>query len=190
MSMEQMSDEQLAGAYARGDADAFDALYARYRQPLFGWLKRSSSRSQEEVEEVFQDTWVKVIRGMERFDASRRFAPWLFRIARNCMIDRWRHLAAVNELQIADQDAVMNAADGDGNRPEARLHGEELAARWEAALAALPALQREALLLKLETDFDLDTLAATLGAPRETVKSRLRYAMQRLRARFEEIFNE
>ena len=185
-----MNDEQLASAYCDGNAAAFDQLYARHRLPLFAFLKRHSGRSQEEVEEVFQETWLKFIHAPQRFDATRPFAPWLFRIARNCMIDRWRHLSAVASLHVADHDALLGAGSDGRLQPEARMHAEELADRWEHALAALPTAQREALVLKLETGMNLEALAAALDAPREAVKSRLRYALKRMSAHFEEVFDD
>lgn len=179
--MQEPLDEQLMRAYVNGDAAAFDALYARHRVPLFNFLMNHSGRNRQEVEEVFQDTWLKVIRHRERFDSAKPFAPWLYRIARNCLVDRWRHLALVEALHVADDDALLGAGSNGLLQPDRQAHGEGIRARWERALATLPALQREAVLLKLEADFSVDELAAITQANREAVKSRLRYGLAKLR---------
>ncbi len=179
---EPASDAELVRRYRRGDARAFDALYARHRVPLFGFLMNHSGRRRQDVEEVFQETWLKVIRHLERYDANQAFTPWLYRIARNCLTDRWRHLGVVESLHVADDDALLGAGSDGRMQPERRAQSDEIRARWQRALAALPALQREAVLLKLEADLSLDELAQVTGANRETVKTRLRYGMEKLRA--------
>lgn len=188
--VQEPTDSDLLAAYRRGDANAFDALYARHRVSLFNFLLNHSGRRRHEVEDVFQETWIKVIRHADSFDCAKPFAPWLYRIARNCLTDRWRHLAAVESIHVSDDIAMSGASSNGTLRPERAASGEDIRRRWETALAALPALQREVVLLKLETDLDLDTLAEITGAPRETVKSRLRYGMNRLREMLQEVSHE
>ena len=166
---------------------AFDILYARHRLPLFNFLLAHSGRRRQEVEEVFQETWLKVIRSARSFDTRQPFAPWLYRIARNCMVDRWRHLGSVASVHVADDVAVAGASSNGLFQPERRIDSEEIASRWNHALASLPALQREALLLKLEGDFSLEDIAGITGVNRETVKSRLRYATGKMRELLEEV---
>jgi RNA polymerase sigma factor (sigma-70 family) len=182
---EAASDVELLRRYRQGDAKAFDALYARHRVPLFGFLMNHSGRHRQEVEEVFQETWLKVIRHGERFDDTQAFAPWLYRIARNCLTDRWRHLAAVESIHVVDDDAMLGAGSDGLRRPDRILESDNVRVHWERALAALPALQREAVLLKLEGGFSTDELAVITNADREAVKSRLRYGFAKLRERLE-----
>lgn len=187
---ETVEDSELFARFARGDTRAFDVLYARHRLPLFNFLLRQSGRRRTEVEEVFQETWLKVIHNAERFDASQPFTPWLFRIARNCLVDRWRHLAAVESIHVSD-DIAMSGAGSDGlHRPERRLASDTIRERWTNALAGLPAVQREAVLLKLEGNFSVAEIAAVTGEGRETIKSRLRYATAKLREQLEEVHDE
>src|SRR5687768_4146012 len=75
---EAVTDAELLRRYRHGDMHAFDALYARHRVPLFNFQMNHSGRKRQEVEEVFQETWLKVIRNHERFDAAQAFAPWLY----------------------------------------------------------------------------------------------------------------
>lgn len=178
---EAASDAELLRRYRNGDMRAFDVLYARHRLPLFNFLLRHSGRARQEAEEVFQETWLKVIRNASRHDSRQAFAPWLYRIACNCLIDRWRHLAAVESIHVADDIALLGASSNGLQQPERSAMSADIRAHWEKALAALPALQREAVLLKLEGGFSLDELAVITGADREAVKSRLRYGIAKLR---------
>lgn len=187
---EAASDAQLLNRYRDGDVRAFDVLYARYRLPLFNFLLRHSGRPRQEVEEVFQETWLKVIRHAGRHDGRQALAPWLFRIARNCLVDRWRHLAAVESIHVSDDIAMLGASSNGLLQPDRALHGDDIREHWQRALASLPALQRETVLMKLEMDFSLDDIAAITGAGRETVKSRLRYGMAKLRERLDEVIDD
>lgn len=187
---ETESDESLMQRYCAGDAKAFDQLYARYRKPLFGFLYNHSQRQRHEVEEVFQEAWLKVIRNRRRYDSGQAFQPWLYAIARNCLIDRWRHLGAVTSLHVSDDVAMQGASSNGLARPERLAASDDIQLRWQQALAALPAEQREAVLLKLETGMSLAEIAELTGTGRETVKSRLRYAMNRLREQLAEVFHD
>lgn len=187
---ETASDSELLAKYRKGDMRAFDALYARYRLPLLNFLLHQSGRRKQEVEEVFQETWLKVIRNAHQFNVSQRFAPWLYRIARNCLVDRWRQLAVVESIHVSSDIAMSGASSNGLFHPERRASSSEINARWEQALAKLPTLQREVVLLKMENEFSLEELSEITGAGRETVKSRLRYGIDKLRELLEEVIDE
>jgi RNA polymerase sigma-70 factor (ECF subfamily) len=183
--VEAASDEDCMLRYQRGDAQAFGQLYRRYRQRLHRYVLRLAPRPAE-AEEVFQDVWTAVIQGRGRYRSSNRFAAWLFAIAHRRAADRWRNLGrhAPDELLRADadgQDLLAGLADSSQALPECRLDNDALAAALLEAIGKLPPLQREAFLLKSEGELSLDEIAAVTGVPRETAKSRLRYASQRLR---------
>ena len=181
MSEPDISDEVLMQRYQAGDAAAFDALYARYRRALFGFLVNQSNKAYSDVEEVFQESWLKVIRYQQQFDGSQRFAPWLYTIARNTLVDRWRHLGTVSSLQVSNEPAMLGASSNGLARPDRLAESDDIDAAWRRALAALPAEQREVVLLQLESDLTLEEIGHMVGVGRETVKSRLRYAMNKLR---------
>lgn len=184
---EVQSDEDLMRRYQQGDAAAFDQLYARHRRSLYGFLVNHSGRSRQEVDEVFQETWLKVVRNRMRFDVSQAFGPWLFAIARNCLVDRWRHLGVVSSLHVSDHIAMQGASSDGIARPDRQAESADIGSAWQAALQALPTEQREVVLLKFETDMTLEEIGEITGAGRETVKSRLRYAMTKLRERLSDL---
>jgi len=171
-------------AYAAGDAAAFDALYARHKGGVYRYLLRHCGHAGV-ADELFQDAWTSVIRARSSYVPSATFATWLYRIAHNRLIDHWRATGRV-ELVTAgpnDDDDPLDAIPGaSSDEPEARVAAHELSTRLRGALAALPATQREAFLLHQEGGLELSEIAVLTGAGVETVKSRIRYALAKLRA--------
>ena len=176
----ERSDEALMLAWAAGEADAFEPLYARHRAPLFRFLLRQV-RVQATAEELFQDVWQRVIAARERYRPGARFATWLYQVASNRLADHWR--AASHRPAAADDDVARLGREADPGTPDHALSVFEERRRLQRALEALPPDQREAVVLRLEQALSVDEIAAITGVGRETVKSRLRYAMNKLKAR-------
>lgn len=175
------SDEQLMQAYAAGDVRAFDALYARHRQPLFRYLLRHT-RQRELANDLFQDVWGKLVDARERYEPRARFQTFLYTIAHHCFIDHCRRSAVRPTTSSTQADgAEMEWSGPDEERPEHRVHQAALGVQLRAALDTLPADQRDAFLLHEEAGLSLEEIADVTGVGRETVKSRLRYAVARLR---------
>jgi RNA polymerase sigma-70 factor (ECF subfamily) len=173
--MEDRSDEALMQAYAGGDLAAFERLYARHRGPLYRYILRQVGDAGI-ANDLYQGSWEKIIRARDHYTARAPFKAWMFRIAHNHVVDHFRRLRPAADLPQTDGIA------SDGPGPEGSLLGEETAARLAAAVQNLPAEQREVVLLRLEGGFDLDTIAGLTGVNPETAKSRLRYAVVKLRA--------
>ena len=175
------SDEELLQRYRGGDSDAFRVLYGRHREHLYRFVLRLTANSAE-GEEVFQETWMAVIYGRERFRADARFATYLFSIARKRAADRWRKRGTVvveslPEIEQPILDEELIAIYG----PLDCAHNVELGNALSAAIDSLPPPQREAFLMQAESDLSLDEIAQATQTNPETVKSRLRYATRRLR---------
>ena len=176
----ERSDEDLMLAYGAGDATAFEELYVKHRGPLFRFMVRQV-REHGTAEELFQDVWQKVIGARERYRPDAKFTTWLYQIAHNRLTDHWR---AQSHRPPIPEDAMERAErEPDPTTPERQLSAFEERRRLQLALEQLPADQREAVLLRLEQDLSLEEIAAITGVGRETVKSRLRYAMDKLRQR-------
>ncbi|WP_282271923.1 RNA polymerase sigma factor [Stenotrophomonas sp. PS02298] len=177
------TDEVLMLAYADGDSDAFSELYARHRARLFHYLL-GQLRDRPLAEELFQDVWQKMINARAGWKPDAAFATWLFRIAHNRLNDHWR---AARHRPAAPEDADERTARlTDNCTPE--LLADEQAQRLQLrqALAELPPEQQEVVILRLEQELSLEEIGQITGVGRETVKSRLRYAMDKLRARLSE----
>lgn len=190
-----MPDDQLMLAYAQGDGAAFDVLYARHEGGLFRFVKRLlGARLAAQADEVFQDTWVRIISARDSFSPQgAAWRTWAFTIAHNLAMDRLRvsgREVALDAHPDEGDDAVPTLDRGvRGAALDAAAHpsAEELAF-WRAAgrrllacLDELPAEQRAALLLHHEDGLTVEALAASLGIGFETVRSRLRYGLQKLR---------
>ena len=177
------SDEDLMLAYVAGDAAAFDALYDRHRGGVYRYLVRQC-RHGGVADELFQDVWMNLIRARAGYAPTARFTTWLYRLAHNRLIDHYRasgHLKLVSADDEAHEDAVAALPGAPSEEPQARAENRELAERLRAAVAALPPAQREAFLLQQEGGLSLAEIAELTGAGAETVKSRLRYAVAKLR---------
>ena len=177
------TDEELMLGYADGDVAAFERLYAAHRGRLYRFLLRQL-RSQALADELFQDVWQRVIAARAGWTPDASFATWLYRIAHNRLTDHWRAQA---HRPPAPEDADERAARiPDPDTPERHLTEFEQRRRLQLALDELPPEQREVLLLRLEQELTLEEIGAITGVGRETVKSRLRYAMDKLRSRLPE----
>ena len=177
------TDEDLMLAYGAGDAAAFDALYARHKGGVYRYLRRQC-RQGGVADELFQDVWMNLIRARASYAPTAKFTTWLYRLAHNRLIDYYRasaHLTLVSADDEAHEDAIAALAGVRGDEPQVRAENRELGERLRAAVAALPSAQREAFLLQQEGGFSLAEIAELTGVGTETVKSRLRYALAKLR---------
>lgn len=177
------NDDLLMLAWVGGDTAAFEMLYARHRGPLYRFLLRQL-RNQALADEFFQDVWQRVIAARSGWKPEAAFATWLFRIAHNRLNDHWR---AARHRPAAPEDGDERAARvPDPSTPERELSEFEQRRRLQLAMEELPEEQREVLILRLEQELSLEEIGAITGVGRETVKSRLRYAMDKLRQRLNE----
>jgi RNA polymerase sigma-70 factor (ECF subfamily) len=177
---DDLSDERLMLAYRDGDTASFEALYARYRSRLYRHLAHQCGDARL-AEEFYQDIWLKVINARADYEPLAKFSTWLYRIAHHRLIDHYRqHARNVADLFDGgiDPDDLPAA---DSANPARQFERSELASRLALALEDLPAPQREAFLLAEEGGLSLEEIAAATATGRETVKSRLRYAVGKLR---------
>lgn len=174
-------DAQLMLAYAGGEMRAFETLYARHRGALYRYLMRQA-RDSEVANDLFQEVWSRVIVNRARYEARAKFRTFLFTLAHNCFIDHCRRVKSRPAgMAIDDADAADLLAADDGMRPEAEIERAETSRRYRAALAQLPAEQRDVYLLHEESDLSLEDIARVTGVGAETAKSRLRYAVGKLK---------
>ncbi len=195
------SDAALLAAFAAGDARAFERLYARHEAPLYRFVKRLlGPGAAREADEVFQDTWLRAIQSRHGWRADHgagaSFRTWLFTVA---------HHRAIDRLRLAGREAPLPSAEGDGDEPWSpagapwsqwpgaaaadAVTAPDEQAFWRSAgrrlldcLEQLPLPQKAAFLLHHEDGLAVDELARALDCGFETAKTRLRYAMSKLRA--------
>jgi len=171
--MRELSDEKLMERYANGDAGAFDELYARHRGPLYRYFIRQVN-DRASANDLYQGAWEKIIRSRDRYRSSSRFTVWMYTIARNHLVDHYRGMRPAAQVEM-DELSDQNPGPIEG------LIDCEQNERLLAGISALPEEQRTALLLKLETGLKMEEIAKVTGTSIETVKSRLRYAVGKLK---------
>ena len=176
----ELTDEELMLAYGAGEASAFETLYSRHRGPLFRFMLHQV-RDHSTAEELYQDVWQRVITARARYQPDARFSTWLFQIAHNRLTDHWRALQHRPPAPADAEERTIREADPEP--PERQLSAFEERRRLQLALEELPADQREVVLLRLEQELSLEQIGQITGVGRETVKSRLRYAIDKLRLR-------
>jgi RNA polymerase sigma-70 factor (ECF subfamily) len=174
------SDERLMLRFQAGDARAFEVLVRRHRTPVFSFLLRLTG-DRARAEDLCQETFLKAVRAAEGWEPRARFQTWLYAIARNQAVDEARRQA----FRRADplDGAPATAAVADGPSPDRAAEGALLRPKLEAALAALPEEQREVFLLREYAGLRFHEIAAVTGVAENTVKSRMRYALEALRER-------
>ena len=174
------SDEELMLAYAGGDAAAFETLYGRHKAPLFRFVLRSV-KAPAQAEELFQEIWMRAIEARARYRPEAKFTTWLYTIAHNRLVDHWRAKGlAVVSLDEEEREDLQPVAPPSAE-PLANLEASRTAQRLAEAIAALPLAQREAFLMHQEGELTAAQIAAATGANEEAAKSRLRYAINKLK---------
>ncbi len=162
------TDEELVGDLAQGDEGALRELLRRYERRLSSFINRHTNGC--DVEDLYQETWLRVVRQASRFDPAKRFSTWLYQIAVNLCRDRQRRLRPEEQPFLDD---VVASPDHDS--ADARLDAARL-------LARLPESQREVIILRLYHGLTEEEAATILDCPRGTVKSRMHSALVRLAA--------
>ena len=160
-----MNDAYLVGSIASGDADAVRPLIERYQKPLAAVLQRALGASPD-VDDVFQETWIRVVRSAHRYDPEQRFSAWLFAIAWNLVKDRWSR-------RVAHDDVDLAAMASPERSPEERAVAEDRAEHVRELVARLPERLAQAILLRYFEELSEKDVAERLGIPVGTVKSRL-----------------
>ena len=179
-----MTDERLLADAASGDTTAFQILYQRYRDPIFRFAYRMLG-SVEAAEDVAHDCFLSLIRQPERFDSSKAsFRTYLYAAARNQAAKQYSSFGRETTLNDLSQEPV--AAERD--EPIAQVLDDELASEVAGAIASLPPLQREALVLFEYEELSLAEIGAIVGVDANTVKARLFRAREKLRSKLERYF--
>lgn len=173
------TDEALMLAYRDGDAAAFDLLYSRHKGGIYRYLLRQC-RNAGLADELFQDVWMNLIRARAAYTVQAKFSTYLYRIAHNRLMDHFRRddagVSLDDESVSLEEPAAPRSVE-----PEVSASSRQQAAQLLALLDGLPDEQREAFVLQQEGGLSIEEIAAATGVNRETAKSRLRYALAKLR---------
>jgi RNA polymerase sigma-70 factor (ECF subfamily) len=172
-------DAELIRAYQNGEVEAFETLVQKYQRPLFTFLLRLVGNRQS-AEDLFQDTFLRVLRALPKYQEEGRFSGWLFGIANNLAVDL-RRRKRVQRRYFLDDEAALTAAIDCHNAVDAEVESAEVMRLIEAALQQLPEKQRQVFLLRQHGELSFKEIAELLGEPLNTVLSHMHYAVTKLR---------
>ncbi len=171
-----VDDSALMLRYQDGDTAAFEELYRRHSDALYRYFLRLGS-DRAIAEDLYQEAWSKIIRARENYRPTAKFTTYLYRVAHNCFIDYVRRNKRHSQVVDIEPDLQPSPETSLEAQTESTLARERL----QAALERLPAEQRDVYLLYEEAGLGLDDIASVTGSNREATKSRLRYAVRKLK---------
>lgn len=176
--LSQASDAYLVGSIVNGDTDAVRPLIERWRKPLAAVLLRALGNSPD-VDDVFQETWIRVVRSAHRYDPAQRFSAWLFTIAWNQVKTRWAKRPPHDDVDLATMPSREPSA-------EERLLDDDRARRVREQVMHLPERLSQAIFLRFFEELSEKEVAERLGVPVGTVKSRVHNGLKKLASQIEE----
>jgi RNA polymerase sigma-70 factor (ECF subfamily) len=183
---EGASDEQLLRQFVDGDAEAFERLVRRFERPLFNFILRSV-RDPDRSEELLQEVFLKVVQRAHEFQGSSKVSTWIYTIARNLCIDTSRKMVFRRHRSLdapsgddPDGPSMLDRVAGESPQADREVIGTDIKARITQAVEELPEEQREVFLMRELHDMAFKEIADVVGVPENTVKSRMRYALERL----------
>jgi len=187
------TDEQLMQRYAEGDAKAFEQLYLKHKGALYRYFVRQLGDKQL-AEDLYQETWGRVIRAATNYEPSAKFNTWLYRIAHNLLIDHVRAVKPVDLVSHDNEEGLDTIAGQAQSQPDVHWQETQKSLLLKNCVALLPQVQKEAFILNIEMGFTAAVISDIAGVTLEATKSRIRYAYQSLKdcvnAKWQEVGHE
>jgi RNA polymerase sigma-70 factor, ECF subfamily len=185
-------DEDLMVRYQAGEVRAFEVLLSRHRKSVYNFILRYVG-DKETAEDLLQETFMRVIKGAEAYKRQAKFTTWLYTIARNLCVDQTRRRkhrkhASLDAPLSADEDSgtLLDVIAGSELPSDRKTVNKQLHHKLQDAIAALGDEQREVFLMREFLDLPFKQIADVVGVPENTVKSRMRYALEKLRLELDE----
>ena len=186
------ADEDLMVRYQRGEVRAFEVLLGRHRKSVFNFILRYVG-DKETAEDLLQETFMRVIKGAEAYKRQAKFTTWLYTIARNLCVDQTRRRKHRRHASLdapigseADSGTLLDVIPSNEMASDRKTVNKALSARLQGAIASLGEDQREVFLMREFLDMPFKQIAEVVGVPENTVKSRMRYALEKLRLDLDE----
>ncbi len=195
--LDGLTDEALMGRYQDGDARAFEVLLRRHRRPVFNFLLRSTA-AREAAEDLMQEVFLRIVRGAGEFRREAKFTTWLYSIARNLCVDHSRRMKFRRHTSLdapagdgVEGDSRASLVDfvrdgAPGASPHRSSVNKDLREQLQRAIESLGEEQREVFVMREYLGLQFKEIAEVVGCPENTVKSRMRYALEALRKQLKE----
>ncbi|MXR68811.1 sigma-70 family RNA polymerase sigma factor [Shewanella sp. JBTF-M18] len=181
--VEKDPDQALMMRFTQGDHQAFERLYHKHKGGLYRYFKRQLGDSAL-AEDLYQETWSRVVKAAAGYEQRAKFTTWLYRIAHNLLVDHVRALKPVDSLNepAGGEQPLEATLPSDLTGPDGQLEDEQKALILKHCISLLPHVQKEAFLLNVEMGFTAAAIGEIAGVGMEATKSRIRYANQALKA--------
>ena len=179
----KQTDEELMSSLGRGDKRAFDEIYKRYSQPLFGYFMKLLARDQEKCEDMVHDLFTKIIRKPDYFDPSRSFKTWVYSVASNMCKNEYKRLAVRKHVKNDMEPAQFLKSSSDTLRT---VQEKDFSASLQKALVKMDDKHQSVFVLRHFEGLSMREIAKELSINEGTVKSRLFYATKTLAASLKE----
>ena len=195
--MEQTSDKELIQRYREGDIKAFDLLFNRYKKPLFNFIYRLIG-NKANAEDIFQEVFLRAIKGISGYRHQKEFSCWLYRIANNLIIDTFRKekrgkvvsLETTIKENRGESLLLKDVISDKKHLPSQSLEREELREKLEKAIELLPFEQRQVFVLREHSQLPFKEIASLLSCSVNTALGRMHYALKNLRNHLRETYED
>ena len=186
VNYETFEDPELIKLFIKGNETAFETLYFRYRKNLYGFLNNMIS-DRCMADEVFEDTWLKVIDNIDKYRDDGKFSAWLFKVARNIFYDKCRRKKTMPEVEL-DEAILDETMTSKYPEPDRSMNADELGKYIAQGINELPTEQKEVFLLR-QQDFSFKEISEMQNCSVNTALSRMQYALKSLKSFLNSIDN-
>ena len=186
MDENTVNDEMLIRGYLAGNPEDFNTLYERYKHRLYAYLNRMLAGSAVSADDIFQQTWIKAVDSLSKYEHKQMFLAWLIRIAHNIAVDSFRKNARNGETTLTAEDGeTPREFAAPASEPWREMQREELAKAIDAALDTLSPELREVFLMRRD-DVPFREIAEIQKCSINTALARMQYALKNLRRALKE----
>jgi RNA polymerase sigma-70 factor (ECF subfamily) len=181
MSLENAPDKELIESYLKDNNEAFKELYNRYKNALYGYLNKMLPGQHAVIDDIFQKTWIKVIKNLEKYKDNQKFSAWLFRISHNETMDYFRKRKREVSIEDSNKEIFYSGLEKvNSEQPWKEIDKKELKTLLKNCLSELSPAQKEVFLLRQE-EFSFKEIAQIQDISINTALSRMQYALKALR---------
>ncbi|MBE6367445.1 MAG: sigma-70 family RNA polymerase sigma factor [Lentisphaerae bacterium] len=175
-----VGDDLLAAAAANGSEAAVEQLYYRYRRPLYSYLNRMLNHDNMTADDMFQELWIKVIKNLCNYSPDGKFGAWIFRIARNQVLEHFRREKSRAKLGTTTEDGELPDISKINTEPSGMVGAQELTEKLQQLLSELPPEQREVFIMR-QNNLSFKEIAEIQKCPINTALGRMHNCLKFLR---------
>ena len=175
-----LTDDQLTAAACGGNEVAWEILFERYRRPVYAYINRMLNGDTMTADDIFQELWIKVLNKLSAYKESGNFSAWLFRVARNQVMEHFRREKSRAKIGAVTGDGTLPETAGESDNPGSMVSAQDLSERLERLLGELPPEQREVFTMR-QNGLSFKEIAQIQQCPINTALGRMHNILKFLR---------